>query len=151
MLAYFYTLCKAYGNLFYPFAKPKTILLLTCPFLTIAIPASTIISSIIIDSPSPFALGPLSFVSFIYPHPLPPEAEASPLPLLLPPPLPSLSEMVKVVVLCEPSCAPPVGFDKVRFIVSSDSTVVSLAIDTVKVWDAASPSAQLRVPLLIAV
>ena len=55
-------------------------------------------------------------------------------------------KIVRVAGFGLPRVAPPVGFDKARFTVSSDSTFVSPFTVTVNVWGVASPSAQLNVP-----
>ena len=98
----------------------------------------------------PFALGPLPLSSFTNPHP-PPEIS------LLPASLPNVvvvvvvelssSVIVSATGLVPPSCAPFVGFDSVRFIVSLPSTALSLAIEILNVFAAVSPSPQLIVPL----
>ena len=59
----------------------------------------------------------------------------------------SLSTIVKTAEPGDPSVAPPVALLSVRLTVSSGSTAVSSVIGTVKVCDAASPLAQLRVLL----
>ena len=55
-------------------------------------------------------------------------------------------KIVRVAGFGLPSVAPPVGFDKVRFTVSSGSEVVSPFTVTVNVLSVASPAAQLKVP-----